>query len=171
MSGYDGCAHPGWRRDFASNGRLHEFCISCGAERRINHDAPTDEAARLRNGLRWIRHMAAMHCLGNSVDPPQMRALAVLAEKVLDGEELADYDRRMNAARDKAVAWAREAGLELLTEQDLTDREHALGGQDPPNRRDPSTDPELTGERDLMSNPNFLASAEVPVVPAQSPGS
>jgi hypothetical protein len=115
----DECAHPGWRSDFAPNGKMHEFCVACGAERRVTAVPESSDAARLRNGLRWIRHMAATHYLGGSVDPQQMRALAALAEKVLAGDELSDYDRAVTAARGKAQEWARSAGVDLVTEEDL----------------------------------------------------
>src|SRR4051794_41770769 len=93
----DGCKHPNWRTDFAANGKLHEFCLTCGAERRSSKPADSGEAARLRNGLRWIRHVAAMNALSPSPEPQQMSTLAVLAEKLLDGAGLPGHDRRIGA--------------------------------------------------------------------------
>jgi hypothetical protein len=119
-----GCQHQGWRSDFASNGKLHEFCVGCGAERRVSQPADDGEAARLRNGLRWIRHVAAMNALGGSSGPQQMRALTVLAEKLLHGAELADYASSIGAARGKAQEWASSASVGLATVEDL---ENGLG--------------------------------------------
>ncbi len=115
----DGCQHAKWRTDFAANGKLHEFCLTCGAERRISQTADGGEAARLRNGLRWMRHVAAMNALGTTAGPQQMRALAALAEKVLDGAELADYDSSIGAARGKAQDWASSVGIDLRTADQL----------------------------------------------------
>src|SRR3954471_4883848 len=115
----DGCKHPSWRTDFAANGKLHEFCLTCGAERRSSKPADAGEAARLRNGLRWIRHVAAMNALSPTPEPHQMHALAVLAEKVLDGVDLADYDSSIGAARGKAQEWAHSVGVDLATTADL----------------------------------------------------
>lgn len=98
---HDGCHHPRWRSNFAANGKMHEFCIACGAERRISRPAEGGEAARLRNGLRWMRHVAAMNATIES-GPDHMRALALLAEKLLDGAELEDYDSCIDAARGEA---------------------------------------------------------------------
>lgn len=114
----DGCKHPTWRSDFAANGKLHEFCTSCGAERRSTRPADGGEAARLRNGLLWIRHVAAMHALSPAPEPQQMRALAVLTEKVLGGATLADYDSSIGAARGKAQEWAAAAGVDIVTVDD-----------------------------------------------------
>src|SRR4051794_5413129 len=115
----DGCKHPNWRTDFAANGKLHEFCLTCGAERRSSKPADSEEAARLRNGLRWIRHVAAMNALSPVPEPQQMRTLAVLAEKVLDGADLADYDSSIGAARGKAQEWAYSVGVDIATTDDL----------------------------------------------------
>src|SRR3954462_5716053 len=114
-SNAESCKHPSWRTDFAANGKLHEFCLSCGAERRSSKPADSGEAARLRNGLRWIRHVAAMNALSPTPEPQQMRTLAVLAEKVLDGADLADYDSSIGAARGKAQEWARSVGVGIAT--------------------------------------------------------
>jgi hypothetical protein len=114
-----GCEHSCWRSDFAANGKMHEFCVACGAERRVSHPADDGEAARLRNGLRWIRHVAAMNVLGGTCGPQQVRALTALSEKVLDGADLADYDSSMGAARSKAQEWAFSMGVDLPTADDL----------------------------------------------------
>ncbi|HSP38874.1 MAG TPA: hypothetical protein VLR26_14105 [Frankiaceae bacterium] len=132
----DGCPHQTWRSDFAANGKMHEFCVACGAERRISQPADSEETARLRTGLRWIRHLAAMHALGGTCGPQQMRALTVLAEKVLDGADLADYDSSIGAARSKAQEWAVSVGVDLPTIEDLQDGATIRDPADPlPERR------------------------------------
>lgn len=124
-----GCRHPRWRTDFAANGKLHDFCLTCGAERRSSRVPDGGETARLRNGLRWIRHVAAMNSVGDASDAQQqMRALTVLAEKVLDGAELADYDSSMGAARSKAAEWAVSVGIDLPNLDELPKAEGLPSG-------------------------------------------
>jgi hypothetical protein len=114
-----GCRHPRWRTDFAANGKLHDFCLTCGAERRSTRTVDGGDAARLRNGLRWIRHMAAMNAVADPADAQQqMRALTLLAEKLLDGAELADYDSSIGAARSKTQEWAASMGIDIAAVDD-----------------------------------------------------
>ena len=146
----DGCKHPNWRTDFAANGKLHEFCLTCGAERRSSKPADAGETARLRNGLRWIRHVAAMNALSPTPEPQQARALAVLAEKVLDGADLADYDSSIGAARGKAQEWASAAGVDIATTEDLQHGTARTAADALPEPRDrpASAKPALPAESD-----------------------
>jgi hypothetical protein len=147
-----GCAHSRWRSDFASNGKMHEFCVACGAERRVSQPAAGGEAARLQNGLRWIRHVAAMNVLGGTCGPQQMRALTALTEKVLDGADLADYESSMGAARSKAQEWAFSIGVDLPTTDDLRSDGTAPSPADGPRDqkvRPVEAQPALPADRDV----------------------
>jgi hypothetical protein len=64
------------------------------------------EAARLRNALAWVRHVAGLHYLGGAFEPEHMRDLANLATAALQGKELPDYEEAMEEGRQKAEQWA-----------------------------------------------------------------
>jgi hypothetical protein len=148
-----GCEHSRWRSDFAANGKMHEFCVACGAERRVSQPADGGEAAQLRNGLRWIRHVAAMNVLGDTCGPQQMRALTALTEKVLDGADLGDYDSSMGAARSKAQEWAFMAGVDLPTTDGLRAGATAQTSADPlPEQRARPTEAQLALPADPDGN-------------------
>ena len=157
----DGCTHPSWRRDFAANGKLHEFCVACRAERRVTQPVDSGEVAQLRNGLRWIRHVAAMNSLGDTCGPQEMRALTALAEKVLDGVDLGDYDSSIGMARSKTQEWASSVGIDLPTTDELRHGDTASAPGEAlsvprPQRGEvqpaPSADPDLVIVLD--ANPN-----------------
>lgn len=62
-----------------------------------------EEVKRLENGLKWIKHIAWLHAIGQAFDPHHMNALSDLAADLLGGKELADYDDVKKEAMEKAT--------------------------------------------------------------------
>lgn len=67
----------------------------------------SDDAAILRNALKWISHLSALHYLGAAFDPEHMLDISRLARDALSGvSTLPDFDESMANARDAAAAMA-----------------------------------------------------------------
>jgi hypothetical protein len=68
------------------------------------------EVERLKNGLKWIEHIATVHWYGQAFEPHHMHALAQLASQLCDGKELPDFDTRMRAAMERGQQISEDMG-------------------------------------------------------------
>jgi hypothetical protein len=50
----------------------------------------------------WIRHLAALHFIGDAFDPEHMRSLANIASDTVNGKEFPDYYQTTVKARERA---------------------------------------------------------------------
>jgi len=60
------------------------------------------DEGRYYNALRWIRAIADVRFVGGDFDIDHMRELARLADIVLNGHELPDFDKSMEGTRQRA---------------------------------------------------------------------
>lgn len=69
------------------------------------------EEERLKNGLRWIGHLAGTHYLGGAFDPEHMKAIADLCEEVIGGRVFEDFDTAaadaLRRGRERHQRWVR----------------------------------------------------------------
>lgn len=62
----------------------------------------------LEDALRWIRHIANIHYLGQAFDPEHMAAISEFADGALRGEPVPDFAQAMVEAKNRAKVLAEE---------------------------------------------------------------
>lgn len=83
-------------------------------------------ASKYGNALRWIRHIAYLHYMGEAFDPERMRHIADMASDALTGDQdhqLPDYEEEAEKALEEADRMVKAFGLydQDEEEEDLED--------------------------------------------------
>lgn len=89
---------------------------------RSPYEQTADEAGRYRNGLLWVRTIAGMHYFGGAFDPEHMRNLSDIAARLLDGQDLPDFEESTTESRHRARTMAGQWGQRLAESEEGDER-------------------------------------------------